>query len=279
MPDAATIAVMRDLLLIAGLALAIAAVVYSFIRARSDVSWGLDGNVLARPYGPVEAALGLCLLGLIYFLFTSVPPAVEVPETKAPPSAEGIVSGMITTLLIALFPLVALQFRGLNPAEMFGLRQLPVRKAVSVGVSGCIVMYFIVVLITHLVLPMFLDPDSDAAKPQAPVEAFQNAHGFLQILLIIIGAVVVAPVSEEILFRGFLYGVTKRFTDRWFSAIFTSLVFACTHLNIASTLPLFVLAMGFAIAYEVTGSLIVPITMHALFNATSLLLLSFAPRP
>ncbi len=92
-----------------------------------------------------------------------------------------------------------------------------------------------------------------------------------------VSAVIVAPVVEETLFRGFIYAVTKRLTDRWFSACFTSLMFALVHHHVGSIVPLFVLAMGFTLAYEASGCLLVPIFMHALFNAFNLALLSLHP--
>ena len=87
-------------------------------------------------------------------------------------------------------------------------------------------------------------------------------------------AVFVAPVAEEVIFRGFLYGVTKRFSDRWFATLFTSLFFACVHRHVGSVVPLFTLAIGFSMAYEATGCLMVPMAMHAMFNGINLLLLS-----
>lgn len=279
MSDAVTIAVIRDLLAIAGLALALALGVYAVIRARSESTSSFDGNVLSRPYGAFEGVVAVILLALISYLFTALPPEVSGNEESVAPSAGGIVAGLMTTLLVAFVPVVFLNLRGLHPAELFGLRQMPLRKAAVAGFAGLAVIFPIVLVVSNLVLPLFLDPANPDARPQAPVEAFQNAHSLFETGLIAFGAVVIAPISEEILFRGFLYGVTKRFTDRWFSALFTSLVFACTHVHIAATLPLFMLAMGFAIAYELTGSLLVPVVMHALFNATQLLLLSLFTKP
>ena len=52
-----------------------------------------------------------------------------------------------------------------------------------------------------------------------------------------------------------------------------ALLFALAHFNLASALPLFVLALGLSLAYVASGSLWVPILMHALFNTFSLALL------
>jgi len=86
-----------------------------------------------------------------------------------------------------------------------------------------------------------------------------------QILLI----VVIAPISEEVCFRGFLFGGLRR---RWsfpVAAIAAGLVFGLLHYSTGwSTVPqLAVLGAVFALVYEKTGSLWPPIIFHALNNA------------
>ena len=53
-----------------------------------------------------------------------------------------------------------------------------------------------------------------------------------------------------------------------------SALFAAIHLNSASLFPLFVLAVCFTLVYEATGSILVSMTMHSLFNLTTFLLLT-----
>jgi len=89
---------------------------------------------------------------------------------------------------------------------------------------------------------------------------------------IILLAVVVAPVTEELAFRGYLYGVIKRYLGAIPALVLSGILFALIHLNLPSFFPLLVLASVFALAYELSGSLLVPMTMHALFNAFSLIL-------
>ncbi len=74
------------------------------------------------------------------------------------------------------------------------------------------------------------------------------------------------PVAEELFFRGILYG----FLRRWgviVAIVFSTLIFVLCH-PINSGIPVTRLLGGilFAVAYEISGSLIVPITIHALGN-------------
>ena len=89
------------------------------------------------------------------------------------------------------------------------------------------------------------------------------------------GQCVLGPLAEETLFRGFVYGVLKRYTDAPFAALASSLMFAIIHLHVGSLLPLCVLAMLFCIAYEITGCLLVPMLLHMIFNATSIVMMLF----
>jgi membrane protease YdiL (CAAX protease family) len=57
--------------------------------------------------------------------------------------------------------------------------------------------------------------------------------------------------------------------------VIVSAAFAVSHWHGPSLLPLFVLALGFGLAYELTGSLLAPIIMHAFFNSTMIIQLFY----
>ena len=79
--------------------------------------------------------------------------------------------------------------------------------------------------------------------------------------------VVVAPLMEEVVFRGYLYPVLKRMGGAWLAALTVSLFFAAAHLE-GSYLPgRFVLSLILIASYELTGSLWAPLGIHLLNNA------------
>ncbi|HEY5893643.1 MAG TPA: type II CAAX endopeptidase family protein [Chthoniobacterales bacterium] len=88
-------------------------------------------------------------------------------------------------------------------------------------------------------------------------------------------AVIVAPVVEELVFRGLIYGVLKRQFGRVVPMLFTSVLFALVHGHLPSFVPLTVLACCLTIGLELSGTLFVPMLMHAIFNATTLLFIVF----
>jgi hypothetical protein len=88
--------------------------------------------------------------------------------------------------------------------------------------------------------------------------------------MIIFTAIVVVPLTEEMLFRGMLQTVLRSYIARpWPAIIFASLVFVMFHENPQHWPALFVLSLCLGYAYEKSGSLFRPIFIHSLFNALS----------
>jgi membrane protease YdiL (CAAX protease family) len=91
-------------------------------------------------------------------------------------------------------------------------------------------------------------------------------------LIIAVTAILLAPLSEELLFRGIVFPCAlKPYRSFWFSALLVGTLFAIVHFHLASFLPLIVLSIFFSAGYAQTGSLLTPILMHAVFNTVSLL--------
>lgn len=82
--------------------------------------------------------------------------------------------------------------------------------------------------------------------------------------------VVFAPISEEIFFRGFMFGALRTRLSLWPAAAISAFVFGLLHLSsgdFSVVPPLMVLGLLFAWLYEYTGSLGPPIVLHMINNA------------
>lgn len=86
-------------------------------------------------------------------------------------------------------------------------------------------------------------------------------------------AVVAAPVFEEIVFRGLLFPFAARRMGLLKAGALISILFAAMHWHLPSFGPLFLLSAALCAAYAFTGSLTVPVVMHALFNGITVLLI------
>jgi membrane protease YdiL (CAAX protease family) len=86
-------------------------------------------------------------------------------------------------------------------------------------------------------------------------------------------ATLLAPITEEVVFRAGLFRYARHRIPRWVALLVPSLLFAALHANLASFAPLTVLGVIFALAYERTGRIAVPIVAHGLFNLNTLVLI------
>lgn len=106
---------------------------------------------------------------------------------------------------------------------------------------------------------------------QDTVKLLQQSTDPLTLSLMAVAAVIAAPLCEEIVFRGYLYGAAKHFAGPWVAGIFSALVFASVHGSLVALLPLFVFGCLLAYVYEKTGSIWAPIAIHFCFNGATVL--------
>ncbi len=98
--------------------------------------------------------------------------------------------------------------------------------------------------------------------------------------LILIVAAVGAPLAEEMLFRGFLYGLLRRSAfGVWTSAIFTSALWSALHpsYSLYGITAIAVIGIYLAFLRERSGSLVLPIACHSAYNASIILALAASP--
>ena len=84
------------------------------------------------------------------------------------------------------------------------------------------------------------------------------------------GGVIVAPVAEEVFFRGFVFaGLRQRYGWKK-AALISSALFAAIHVTLTAMIPVFILGCIFAYLYHRSGSIWPAILMHVSTNALAL---------
>lgn len=95
-------------------------------------------------------------------------------------------------------------------------------------------------------------------------------------------AVVLAPIGEETLFRGFLFKGLRRRRSFWPAALISGAVFGLAHYQSESFLlivpSLIVVGVGLAFVYERRQSLLASVVAHGTFNLIGVLLLAASHR-
>ena len=79
-----------------------------------------------------------------------------------------------------------------------------------------------------------------------------------------------APLLEEPLFRGVVFGGCAKIMPVWGAIILSGFLFAFVHVNAATFIPLWFLGVAFAWLYVRTGTLLAPMAVHFIFNAINL---------
>jgi membrane protease YdiL (CAAX protease family) len=219
----------------------------------------------------------LPLIGLVFLVYyvlitaNSSSPQPEIPvEAKFKPE---MLIGSIFFQLLLMGMTCAFVVRRIKQSDWLGLRWKQWWLAFAIA-PVTVLFVWGVLLVTYFSgwngwLERTLGIDS---MQQDAVKLLQEAKDPMVIILMAIAAVIVAPLTEEVVFRGYLYPAAKRFCGAYGAMIFSSLVFAAAHANAVALLPLFVLAILLCFIYELTGSIWASISVHFLFNLATVTL-------
>ena len=203
---------------------------------------------------------------------------IEVNGTQA--AGIGLIS-FFGSLVALMWP----RIRGISYAELFrdiGWTMQNPFKEVALGVFGYLanlpilgVGIFLVVMLTFASQSLQDRHELDGTPQASHPIVEQIASGdTLIILLVVVTACVAAPIVEETVFRGLLYRHLREVSRKWalglsvlFAVVVNSFIFAAIHPQGWTAIPvLMALAIGFSWVREWRGSLIAPITMHAVNN-------------
>jgi len=227
----------------------------------------LGPEVETKTFEFPEAILASALAFL--FLLNAM---VAVPHTeKLLLRTNDLVANALVSLALFVFVAAFLTVRGRNVSLLAGLGRLSFIRSLTTGVVLLFAAYpliFLADLLSQNVLHL-------PSGRQSIVELFSGSETLQQRVIIIVLAVGIAPLVEEFVFRFFLYGVLRRYLGRFLGLISNAALFAAVHAHLPSAAPLFVLGACFTLAYEWSGSIVVSMTMHALFNSMTLIALAF----
>ncbi len=129
-------------------------------------------------------------------------------------------------------------------------------------VGGLAVCLFFTTVGFVLNLSLFGAP----SETQSAIHVMERLTSPADIALAIASVCAVAPLVEEIIFRGYVYQTVRAWTGPTLAMMLSGLLFGLVHLDPANLLPLAALGAGLAFVYEWSGSLWIPIAIHGLFN-------------
>lgn len=250
-------------------------------RRRTELS--ADPGAPAWTIGWVNFGIFACAMVITVFavqnmaavLFLRPPTEGEAPLELTPWLA-------VFAVLLLQLPMLAVfygarRFYPSHYASRLNRVELSIRAAFRQAVP-LFLMFLPVIWITSLVWVNVLSVFERAGwietfEPQELITLFQSGGNPIAIGLLVALAVVMAPVVEELIFRGCIYRFLKSQTSLLTAQILSGCVFSFMHWNLLSFVPLVLVGVLLARVYEKSGSLMVSIWFHAFFNAFSLLML------
>ena len=125
---------------------------------------------------------------------------------------------------------------------------------------------FLISIVSKLLLPEFTEQQQVKDLKDSFFEVISR-DGIIIILL--------APIIEEVIFRGLFYAALKSYFPWFVSLIFSSVIFSLIHENILAFTLLFSLSLLLTLIYELYGKLFYPILIHSCFNISMLFLIYF----
>lgn len=274
--------VLFDFELITLIALAVGLLAYGMTRRVRRHRSGLEEE--GRVFDAFDVVL--MFFPAMMFLINPIAEALVAAKGKGEAEpAETLVSKMDSSALtllmnIGYFAFVGIMTFGLiewvrdrRVTELFGLKRMRAANVIVVSILAGVTSLLLCGWLVGDFSNRYLEGLFGELDVQEPVKLLQESSSTLQFVLTVFLACVAAPLVEELLFRGYLYGTVKSLTHPVFAAVVVGGLFAVVHGNLPALLPLWVFSILLTIAYEATRCLWVPIGMHAFFNAANIVLM------
>lgn len=220
------------------------------LRTEASANQGGFGKVKTESLGGVDLAAMFVLVAFYYLSFLSGPRSGELPEM----SLDLIVINLVMSLFLVTIVLVTVQWvGGRDPIEVFGLDQVTFKKWLLWVIPGILIVTPVVIFLSEWFRTDWLEPIFGKMEEQDVVDSMKMTKGLGLKIGLIVSACVVAPIVEELIFRGYIYGVLKKFSNPLFAMIVAGALFAAVHMNLPALFPLWILAIILTLSYELSG--------------------------
>ncbi|WP_288262007.1 CPBP family intramembrane glutamic endopeptidase [uncultured Prochlorococcus sp.] len=173
----------------------------------------------------------------------------------------------IPPLLIVYYQIKSLNGEFTFKKDYLQFNFLPIKDAIIQGIKGWLTIVPFVLLIS-LIMNSLID-NQNGSNPL--LEIVLNNNNYLSFILLFITTTLLAPLFEEIIFRGILLPTLSINFGIILGIIVSAFIFALAHLSLGEMPALFVLGIGLGITRISSGSLFSSVIMHSLWNGLTFL--------
>ncbi len=183
-------------------------------------------------------------------------------ESFAGQAASYLAAGAALAVLVMLRRGLRLSDMGWRlPRSLGRLGWLP---WLAIGVVGAIVALVVAEWLGSLATQIL--PNS----PNTQCTAVRDEYGgYVAVAIPLV--CLIAPLAEETIFRGFIYGWLRRYLPVLPAVVISAAVFSAAHLVLVLALPLFGVGVILALLYEYSDSLLPGAIVHGLFNLVGII--------
>ncbi len=217
--------------------------------------WGFSELVLIFS-GPL-------LLIILFNMFFS-------PEGVWAPLISGLIQALGLLLFTWLFIVLGFKY------DFFGSKFLGISGFWGKILKWSFILWFGATIINFLFQLLMAWLFDLTPQPQEIISYIVTNVEGVHIILYAILIVVLAPLAEEVFFRGLLYTYLRNWINIGGAALISSCLFALAHGEIWAFLPTFLAGLGFTFVFEKAKSLWAPIIAHVIWNGMGLLIVFFA---
>lgn len=172
-----------------------------------------------------------------------------------------LVQQLVQTILIVGLVLLFLHLRQCTLKQIglyWFLRPIWLVLSILAGIST----FFVMLCVNAWIIQMF----PQWIEPQAITEVIVQARNGWEWFEAILVVSVLAPISEELLFRGYIYHSMRTRYGVFVSVLVTSLLFGCMHYDLFRLLPLTLAGVCLNLVSIYSGNVLGSILMHAVWN-------------
>jgi len=173
----------------------------------------------------------------------------------------------IPPLWIVFYQIKSLKGEFTFKKDYFQFNYLSPKDAILEGIKGWLTIVPFVLLIS-LIMNSLIE-NQNGSNPLLEIVLNNNNH--FSFIILFITTTILAPLFEEIIFRGILLPTLSRDFGIILGIIVSAFIFALAHLSLGEMPPLFVLGIGLGITRIASGSLLSSVIMHSLWNGLTFL--------
>ena len=200
--------------------------------------------------------IAMCGIIVLYFSLGALLAAATPPGASAPPSTTNmeldsykVFNGTCLNLILAFVLLVRMFHTG--RMEALGLKKHSLKVLLYAPAAGYLLVLAIHFLLDKAGLFQWIKHATNAPAEQSIVSVLRHSSDIPLITVICFSAAIAAPLVEELIFRGYLYPIMKKY--------------------MVPFIPLAIFGAVLVLLYEYTGSIWTPIIAHCIFNTATLI--------